>query len=64
LNIQRNGILSEIHDSVMQSVQNLAKEEGYDLIVGQGVMYASDAVNLTEKVLARMKEQFESEKSE
>jgi outer membrane protein len=64
LNIQRNDILSRIQDSVMKSVQDLAKDEGYDLIVGQGALYASDAVNLTDKVLARMKEQFNAEQSE
>lgn len=64
LNIQRNGILSEIHDAVMKSVRNLAEEEGYDLIVGQGALYASDAVNLTDQVLSRMKERFDTEKSE
>jgi len=64
LNIQRNGILSEIHDAVMKSVESLAREEGFDLIVGQGALYASDAVNLTDKVLARMKEQFDAQQSE
>lgn len=64
LNIQRNGILSQIHDAVMKSVQSLAKDEGYDLIVGQGALYASDAVNLTDQVLARMKEQFDADQSE
>lgn len=64
LNIQRNGILSQIHEAVMKSVESLAEERGIDLIVGQGALYASDAVNLTDQVLARMKEQFEAEKSE
>ena len=64
LNIQRNGILSGIHDAVMKSVKSLAEERGFDLIVGQGALYASDAVNLTDQVLARMKEQFEAEQSE
>lgn len=64
LNIQRNGILAEIHDAVMASVESLARDEGFDLIVGQGALYASDTVNLTDKVLARMKEQFDAEGSE
>lgn len=64
LNIQRNGILSEIQSAVLKSVKTLAQEEGFDLIVGQGALYASDAVNLTDKVLARMKEQFDAERSE
>jgi len=64
LNIQRNGILSEIQQAVMESVQSLAKEEDFDLIVGQGVLYASDAVDLTDKVLTRMEEKFDAEQSD
>lgn len=63
LNIQRNNALSEVREAVLQAVQNLAEEEGYDLIVGQGVLHASDAVNLTERVLERMKERFDAGES-
>lgn len=64
LNIQRNNALSEVRDAVMKAVRNLAEEEGYDLVVGQGVLHASDAVNLTDRVLERMKEQFKASGSE
>lgn len=64
LNIQRNSALSEVREAVLQAVQNLAKEEGYDLVVGQGVLHASDEVNLTDRVLERMKERFEAGGSE
>lgn len=63
LNIQRNDAFKRVREAVMQAVENLAKEEGYDLIVGQGALYASDAVNLTERVLERMKERYESGQS-
>ena len=64
LNIQRNGALSQVREAVLQAVRNLAEEEGYDLIVGQGALYASDAVDLTERVLKRMQERFDAEDSE
>lgn len=63
LNIQRNEAFKQVRDAVMQAVENLAEEEGYDLVVGQGALYASDAVNLTERVLERMKQRYESGQS-
>lgn len=63
LNIQRNDAFKRVREAVMQAVENLAKEEGYDLIVGQGALYASDAVDLTERVLERMKQRYESGQS-
>lgn len=63
LNIQRNDAFKRVRNAVMQAVQNLAADEGYDLVVGQGALYASDAVDLTERVLERMKERYESEQS-
>lgn len=63
LNIQRNDAFKQIRDAVMQTVEELAEEEGYDLIVGQGALYASDGVNLTERVLERMKERHGSGQS-
>lgn len=56
LNMERNNAFKEVRKAVMEAVQKLAEEEGYDLVVGQGALYASDAVNLTERVLERMKE--------
>lgn len=64
LNIQRNNALSEVREAVLQAVQDLAEDEGYDLIVGQGVLHANDAVNLTERVLERMKDRFNAGGSE
>jgi len=65
LNIQRNDAFKGVRKAVLQAVQDLAKEQNYDLIVGQGALYASDAVNLTQRVLDRMKKHYqESGKSD
>lgn len=64
LNIQRNGALSEVRESVLQAVEDLARDEGYDLIVGRGALYASETIDLTERVLERMKERFDAKSSE
>lgn len=63
LNIQRNDAFKRVRGAVIQAVQNLAEEEGFDLIVGQGALYASEGVDLTERVLERMKERYESGQS-
>ena len=60
LNIQRNNAFKSVREAVMKAVQALAKEEGYDLVVGQGALYASDAVDLTQRVLERMKARYEA----
>ncbi len=56
LNIERNDAFKEVREAVMKAVEKLAEAEGYDIVVGQGALYASDAVNLTERVLQRMKD--------
>lgn len=60
LNIERNNAFKGVRQAVLAAVQALAKDEGYDIVVGQGALYASDAVNLTERVLERMKANFDS----
>ncbi len=59
LNIERNKAFKGVRQSVMEAVEALAEEEGYDLVVGQGALYASDAVNLTERVLERMEADYD-----
>jgi len=41
-------------------VQDYAEQEGYDLIVGDGVLYASAAVNITEEVLRAVEANFQA----
>lgn len=59
LNIERNNAFKGVRQSVMAAVEALAEDEGYDLVVGQGALYASDGVNLTERVLERMEANFD-----
>lgn len=60
LNIERNNAFKSVRQAVMEAVQALAKEDGYDLVVGQGALYSSEAVDLTQRVLERMKAQYEA----
>lgn len=61
LNNERNAALQQVRKVVMSAVQDIAREEGYDLVVGQGAIYASESVNITKQVLEQMKTRFESQ---
>jgi len=37
-------------------IKQIAEEGKYDLIVGEAVIYASDAIDITNKVLERLKQ--------
>ena len=54
-NIRRNEELSKMQREIAESSMNLARERGYDLIIESGVVYASDRVDITKEVIARLK---------
>lgn len=55
LNIRRNEELGKFQQQVLQAVNTLAKEESFDLILNEGaVIYANQAIDLTDKVLRKL----------
>jgi outer membrane protein len=60
LNLRRNEELGNLQRSLLKEVQDYAEAAGFDLIMGDGVLYASSAVNVTERVLEAMQENFEA----
>jgi outer membrane protein len=54
LNIRRNEELGRLQKSLMQEVEAFAKAQGFDLILGDGVLYAASAVDVTAQVLQRL----------
>lgn len=59
LNLRRNEEIGNLQRSLLKEVQDYAQEAGFDLIMGDGVLYASSSVNITEAVLEAMQENFE-----
>jgi len=53
-NVRRNEAIRKFQTSVDLEVRKVAQEEGYDLVLRSGVMYASPKVDITQKVLKRM----------
>jgi outer membrane protein len=60
LNLRRNEELGNLQRSLLKEVQDYAQSAGFDLIVGDGVLYASSAVNITENVLRAMEANFQA----
>ena len=55
LSIRRNEELRKLEKEIAKTIVDLAKKESYDMIVYQGVIFASDKVDITEKVLKSLK---------
>jgi outer membrane protein len=55
LSIRRNEELRKLEKEIAQTIVELAKKESYDLVVYQGVIFASDNVDITDKVLKLLK---------
>lgn len=60
LNLRRNEELGNLQRSLLKEVQDYAEASGFDLVVGDGVLYASTAVNITENVLRSMEANFQA----
>lgn len=58
LNIRRNEAFEKIRQIVREAINKIAKKENYDLIVGEGVIYADNRIDITDKVIARLKQEF------
>lgn len=60
LNIRRNDELRRLQKRVYQAIVDLAKHEKYDLVVGDGVIYAAHSVDITDKVLDKLRQEYKA----
>ena len=51
-NLRQNEEIGKLQRSLILEVQNYAKTGNFDLVVGQGVIYSKDALDITRPVLA------------
>ncbi len=54
-NIRRNEELGKLQREVYSVIVDVAKKENYDLMVTESVLYASDKIDVTEKILEQLK---------
>lgn len=50
-NIRKNEELGGLQEQINKAVTSVAKSEGYDLVVYNGVAYASEKIDITDKIL-------------
>jgi outer membrane protein len=55
LNIRRNEEFARLQREVAKVIVEVAKEGGYDMVLENGVVYASDRVDITAMVIERLK---------
>jgi len=58
LNLRRNQELGKLQRKVITAIRALAKAENYDLVISDGVLFAGSRVDITDKVLAKLKQEF------
>lgn len=46
--------MNKLRDVIKNVIGNMVKEDKYDLVLTEGILHASDKVDITEKVLQRM----------
>ncbi|HEX4267825.1 MAG TPA: OmpH family outer membrane protein [Steroidobacteraceae bacterium] len=57
VNTRRNELMSELQRTLVQVVQNYAKQQHFDLVLADGVIYANSALDITPAILSALKSQ-------
>ena len=60
LNLRRNEELGKLQRSLLQEVQAFARTSSYDLVVGDGVLYANESLDITAQVLAALQQRYKA----
>lgn len=55
VNFRRNEEFAKIQKQIVEAIQVIAAEQKYDLVMGEGVIFASKAVDITDLVIDRLK---------
>ena len=61
-NIRRNEELGSLQRDIYDVIVKIAKSEKYDLMVTERVLYASDRIDVTDKILTRLKKTFKNKR--
>ena len=60
LNLRQNEEYGQLQRALLKEVQDYAQQEGYDLIVGDGVLYVNSVVNITDEVLRAVEANYQA----
>ena len=64
LSFRRTEEVQKLEDQINQAVQQIARDNGYDLILSSPVIYADESLDITQTVLERLRIEFEADKRE
>lgn len=56
LNLKKNEALGKLQQTVLKAIKDVAKADGYQIVLSDGVVYSSPSVNITKLVAARLKQ--------
>ncbi len=59
-NLRQNEEIGKLQRAMLKEVQDFAEQQGYDLIVGDGVLYVNAAVNITDEVLRAVEANYQA----
>jgi outer membrane protein len=54
LNVRRNEELGKLQRSLLQEVQTYARSSGFDLVVGDGVLFVNESLDITPQILTAL----------
>lgn len=57
-NLRRNEELGKLHRQALEAIRSIAQEEKYDLLLTDGVVYASEPIDVTIKVQEKLKDSY------
>jgi outer membrane protein len=57
-NLRRNEELGKLQKSIFEAIQSLAKEENYDLLLTDGVVFAKESIDITNKIEQKLQASF------
>ena len=60
LNLRRNEELGKLQRSLLQEVQAFARTSSYDLVLGDGVLYVNESMDITAQVLSALQARFKT----
>jgi len=60
LNLRRNEELGKLQRSLLQEVQAYARGQNFDLVVGDGVLYVNESMDITAQVLNALQSRFKT----
>lgn len=64
LSFRRTEEVQKLEDQINQAVQEIARNNGYDLILSSPVLYADSALDITQLILDQLRLEYEADKRE